>query len=77
MMTSCCHCVALRGSYKLKYASPFQIILPFGAAKEGKADIFSLWAIEVTTLVGVFLPKKQNISCFDRPTEIEVAVMLL
>lgn len=77
MMTSCRHCVALRGSYKLKYTSPFQIILPFGAAKEGKADIFSLWAIEVTTLVGVFLPKKQNISCFDRPTEIEVAVMLL
>ena len=57
MMTSCCHCVALRGSYKLKYTSPFQIILPLGAAK-GKADIFSLWAIEVTTLVGVFLPKK-------------------
>ena len=40
MMTSCCHCIALWGSYRLKYTSPFQIILPFGAAKEGKADIF-------------------------------------
>ena len=48
----------LWGSYRLKYTSPFQIILPFGAAKEGKADIFLLWAIEVTTLVGVFPPKK-------------------
>ena len=39
-MTSCCHCIALWGSYRLKYTSPFKIILPFGAAKEGKADIF-------------------------------------
>ena len=58
MMTSCCHCIALWGSYRLKYTCPFQIIWPFGAAKEGKADIFLLWAIEVTTLVGVFSPKK-------------------
>lgn len=58
MMTSRCHCIASWDSYRLKYTSPFQIILPFGAAKEGKADIFLLWAIEVTTLVGVFLTKK-------------------
>ena len=77
MMTTCCHCIVLWGSYRLKYTSPFPIILPFGAAKEGKADIFSLWAIEVTTLASFLLPKKQNISCFDRRTEIEVAVMLL
>ena len=58
MMTSCCHCIALWGPYRLKYTSTFQIILPFGAAKEGKADIFLLWAIEETTLAGVFSPKK-------------------
>ena len=58
MMTSCCHCIASWDSDRLKDTSPFQIILPFGASKEGKADIFLLWAIEGTTLVGVFLTKK-------------------